>query len=70
MLQHATFTVPNYSEGYTTDDNARALVLTILLEQLGRNRANRHCQPGFEYLAFLGLALDPANSRFRNFLSY
>ena len=23
MLQHATFAVPNYAEGYTTDDNAR-----------------------------------------------
>ena len=27
MLQHALFTVPNYSEGYTTDDNARALMV-------------------------------------------
>src|SRR6476660_8737358 len=35
MLQHATFAVPNYSEGYSTDDNARALILAILLEQLG-----------------------------------
>ena len=25
MLQHAVFTVPNHHEGYTTDDNARAL---------------------------------------------
>ena len=23
MLQHAIFTIPNRSEGYTTDDNAR-----------------------------------------------
>src|SRR5579864_1815527 len=36
ILQHATFAVPNYSEGYATDDNARALVLTVLIEQLGK----------------------------------
>ncbi|MGA8152165.1 MAG: glycosyltransferase family 4 protein [Terriglobales bacterium] len=69
MLQHATFAVPNYSEGYTTDDNARALVLTVLLKQLGEestatdNLASR-------YLAFLGHAFNAANGRFRNFLSY
>ena len=36
ILQHATYTIPNFSEGYCTDDNARALLLTILLEQTGR----------------------------------
>jgi hypothetical protein len=28
MLQHAIFTVPNYREGYCTDDNARALMVS------------------------------------------
>ena len=27
MLQHATFNVPRYDEGYCVDDNARALLL-------------------------------------------
>src|SRR6266478_5002657 len=35
MVEHAVFTVPNYPEGYSTDDNARALIVTILLEELG-----------------------------------
>ena len=35
MLQHAIFTIPNRAEGYTTDDNARALIFTVLLEQQG-----------------------------------
>src|SRR6478735_6953400 len=35
MLQHAIFTIPNRAEGYTTDNNARALILTVLLNQLG-----------------------------------
>src|SRR5205823_8530508 len=39
MLQHATHTIPNYAEGYCTDDNARALLLTVLLEELGQGGA-------------------------------
>jgi hypothetical protein len=34
ILQHASFTTPNVSEGYCTDDNARALILAVLLGQL------------------------------------
>jgi hypothetical protein len=69
MLQHAVFAVPNYSEGYTTDDNARALILAILLEQLGQEKA---ATGGLatRYLAFLGHAFNRTNGRFRNFLTY
>jgi glycosyltransferase involved in cell wall biosynthesis len=70
MLQHATFAVPNYAEGYTTDDNARALVLTILLEQLGQTEPLAADSLASRYLAFLGHAFNPANGRFRNLLSY
>jgi glycosyltransferase involved in cell wall biosynthesis len=35
ILQHAIFTIPNRAEGYTTDDNARALMFTVLQEKLG-----------------------------------
>jgi len=38
MLQHAIFTVPNRCEGYTTDDNARALILAVLLEQMEKKK--------------------------------
>jgi hypothetical protein len=70
LLQHATFAVPNYAEGYTTDDNARALVLTVLLEQLGHTGPSATDDLASRYLAFLGHALNPANGRFRNILSY
>ena len=82
MLQHAIFTVPNRAEGYTTDDNARALILTVLLAQLGNgnnngNNKDRFGQANsagpdfsFRYLSFLEHAFNPANGRFRNFLSY
>ena len=70
MLQHATFAVPNYAEGYTTDDNARALVLSVLIEQLEQREPLGTNNLASRYLAFLGHALNPANGRFRNFLSY
>src|SRR5712672_2406038 len=41
MLQHAIFTIPNRGEGYTTDDNARALILAVVLGQLGKGQLNR-----------------------------
>ncbi len=65
LLQHAVYTVPNYTEGYTTDDNARALILAVLLEGTGQpdRLASR-------YLAFLWHAFNPAPRRFRNHLSY
>ncbi len=34
ILQHAIFTVPNRGEGYSIDDNARALIFTVMLDQL------------------------------------
>ena len=33
MLQHAIFSVPNSREGYTTDDNARALIVSTRLDE-------------------------------------
>jgi glycosyltransferase involved in cell wall biosynthesis len=74
MLQHAIFTIPNYAEGYTTDDNARALIFTVLLEQAGKGGdgdfTSATPNPSFRYLAFLQHAFNPANGRFRNFLAY
>lgn len=70
MLQHAIFSVPNSAEGYTTDDNARALIVTTLLNV--SSLANRHEYSALSrrYLAFLWLAFQEKTGRFRNFLSY
>jgi hypothetical protein len=67
MLQHAIFTVPNYHEGYCTDDNARALVVSTLLEELGHNEA---LELASRYLAFVWYAFNAETGRFRNFMDY
>ena len=73
LFQHAIYNVPNWNEGYCTDDNARAYILTTLLEQ----------DPGFDlstmpdlprltntFFAFLWHSFNPETGRFRNFMSY
>jgi len=70
IVEHAVFVVPNYPEGYTTDDNARALIVAILLEGFGSTAPAGALDLASRYLAFLWLAFDPASRRFRNCLSY
>jgi hypothetical protein len=67
MLQHALFIVPNYSHGYTTDDNARALLVSILLDELGNIESSGLAS---RYLAFLGFAFNTQTKRFRNVMDY
>ncbi len=67
ILQHSIFTIPNYSEGYTTDDNARALLISPLLEELGSEES---FELASRYLAFVWYAFNAKTKRFRNFLGY
>jgi glycosyltransferase involved in cell wall biosynthesis len=69
MLQHAIFTIPNRREGYTTDDNARALILAVMLEQLDQYPLDSANSSSL-YLSFLEHAFNPAKGRFKNFLRY
>ena len=69
IFQHAIYNVPNYHEAYCTDDNARAFILTVLLEELrGTDEAVRRLASS--YLAFLWHAFDANTCRFRNFMSF
>ena len=69
IFQHASFTVPNFVEGYCTDDNARALVLSVMLHKLGHG-SPQLCAQAAAYAAFLNYAFDRQNGRFRNFMSF
>jgi glycosyltransferase involved in cell wall biosynthesis len=70
IFQHATFNVPNFSEGYCTDDNARALILAVLLENLGTMNPVKINDLASRYLGFIRYAWDPCVGRFRNFLTF
>ncbi len=72
MFQHAVFNVPNFLEGYTTDDNARSYILTALLDELGDAEGLTHDTGslGSTYLAFLWNAFNDKTNRFRNFMSF
>jgi len=70
LLQHAVGSVPNYWEGYTTDDNARGLILTGMLEELGSQWITSAAGMPARYMAFLWYAFNPETGRFRNFMGY
>ncbi len=79
MFQHSIFTIPNRGEGYTTDDNARALIFSVLLAQM-RKREGEKVDPSpvdsstetsaLCYSSFLEHAFNQGKGRFRNFLRY
>jgi hypothetical protein len=67
IFQHAKFTIPLRSEGYTTDDNARALIVTT------RHYAIYHKLESLQlldrYLAFILHACN-ADGTVRNFMNF
>src|SRR3989475_1743139 len=69
LFQHAIFTVPNFSEGYCTDDNARAFILAVLLDEL-EEEPERVRTLATTYAAFLYYAFDRKTKRFHNHLSF
>ncbi len=71
IFQHARFNVPNFDEGYCTDDNARAFILCTLLDEAGDQPPSLSLSKlTATYLAFLAAALDSNSGRFRNFMSH
>jgi glycosyltransferase involved in cell wall biosynthesis len=69
IFQHAIFSVPNFSEGYCTDDNARAFILAALLSELGEEP---ECVRTLATTcaAFLHHAFDFKSRRFHNLMSF
>ena len=70
MLQHATFDIPRFEDGYCVDDNARALLLMTLIEEAGTNSPAVVRSLATRYLAFTNFAFNAESGRFRNFLTY
>jgi glycosyltransferase involved in cell wall biosynthesis len=69
IFQHAIYNVPNYHEGYCTDDNARAFIFTVLLQEMQGPHPEIE-RLASSYLAFLWYAFDANTWRFRNFMNH
>jgi glycosyltransferase involved in cell wall biosynthesis len=69
ILQHAIFSVPWFEHGYCTDDNARALLLSVMLEELEEDvpeiQRVQSASAAFLQHAFVG-----ETGRFRNFMEF
>jgi len=70
LLEHAAHIVPKYGEGYSLDDNARALLLTLLLGEAGEADASELRKLSTRYLAFVREALDWDTGLFHNDMTY
>lgn len=70
ILQHAKYTVADYDHGYTTDDNARALIFAVMLERQGEKFSGIAADLASTYMAFMHHAFNEETKRFRNFMSY
>ncbi len=69
IFQHAKYSMPDFHHGYCTDDNARALLLTLLLEEAGfDSEVVSRLFP--VYASFLNYAYDRKTKRFHNFMSF
>ena len=67
IVQHAKYGIPNLKEGYCLDDNARALIMTLMAYQQNKSKEALDLLP--IYLSYIHyMQCDDGN--FRNFLSF
>jgi len=67
MLQHSKFSIPDPRFGYTTDDNARALIMALMLYE--RYKDKKYLDLVYRYTSFL-LNAQNEKGKFRNFMSF
>ncbi|ETT75970.1 hypothetical protein C173_07212 [Paenibacillus sp. FSL R7-277] len=67
IFQHTKFGVPDRAKGYTTDDNARALIAAVLMYK--KNQDNASLDLIHTYLSFVHHA-QTEEGNFRNFMDY
>jgi glycosyltransferase involved in cell wall biosynthesis len=68
IIQHAKYIVPNRFEGYCTDDNARALLATVLNKKIVNEKSILPLVN--TYFSYLYYAFNEEKGLFRNFMSY
>jgi len=67
MLQHSICGVPDPAHGYTTDDNARALILALMLYE--KYKKKKYLDLVYRYSSFIINAQNEKGT-FKNFMSY
>lgn len=67
ILQHGKFGIPDPRHGYTTDDNARALIMALLLYE--RSGKKKYLNLVYRYASFI-LNAQKSNGAFKNVMSY
>ena len=67
MFQHTKYSTIDRKEGYTTDDNARALIASLRYHQIYKDRDSLHLAN--TYLTFL-LYMQRSDGRFHNLLGF
>lgn len=67
IFQHSIYGIPDLNEGYTTDDNCRALILAVMLFQ--RYQKKKFLKLIYRYSSFL-LYAQNSNGKFKNFMNY
>jgi glycosyltransferase involved in cell wall biosynthesis len=68
ILQHCVYATPKREHGYSTDDNARSLIVTAMHWDQTHDESDL---PLIQtYLSFLAHAMDEKPGRFRNFMTY
>ncbi|MFK5856760.1 MAG: glycosyltransferase [Bacteroidota bacterium] len=67
IIQHAIGSVPNYRTGYCTDDNTRALILSI--KAYNRFNEKKYLELIYRYLSFIMYMQNP-DGTFKNYLTF
>ncbi len=67
IIQHAVYGIPNYHEGYCLDDNARALLMTLMAYRRTKDDVALDLIP--RYLAYIHYAQNE-DGTFRNFMGF
>jgi hypothetical protein len=67
IIQHSKYAIPDLATGYTTDDNARALIIAAMLYHRKPNQ--EFLQLINRYLAFLHFG-QKNNGKWKNFMNY
>ena len=69
IYQHANYSLPDFNHGYCIDDNARALITTVLWEEVEMEGPELRRLAEI-YASFMQYAFDADSKRFRNFMSF